>query len=125
MIQAVVLKVVEMLLGSILEKRDSEKLQVHHERQMLESRARLTSSDELVLSWIERNEVTTFETLVTQFPDYDCIAKRVALFAALGFVRVRGEIIELADDYKAIALAVAKDSTDQTVVIPPREDTQS
>jgi hypothetical protein len=123
MLESLLLKVVEMVLGSVLEKRDEEKLRVHHENEMLSARARLTSSDELVLSWIERRTVLTLEELTEKFP-FDCMAKRVALLAALGFVTVRDNIVELAEEYKPLARDIADNSVDQTIVLDSSTDQQ-
>ena len=122
MIADLVIKIVEKLFNSAMEQRDEEKIKLFEQNKMLMNRARLTSSDELIVSFIERRAPLQFDKLVENFGHIDCLAKRVAMLGAYGFVKVNNDIIDLEEDYREIAAVIIANSTDQTIVLKRPEE---
>jgi predicted transcriptional regulator len=93
---------------------------------MLTNRARLTNVDEMILSFIEKNSPMSFDTLADKFEGkVDCLAKRISVFVAYGFINLDKNIISLNDKYKSIAAEISQNSMDETIYIPVKDDTQT
>lgn len=123
MIADVIIKIVEKLCDSAMEKRDDEKIKLFEQNKMLKNRARLTSTDKLVISFIERQAPLHFDLLAQNFGHVDCLPKRVAMLSAFGFVTLNNNIINLDDNYKEIAREISANSMDSTLIlIKPMED---
>ena len=123
-ISGVVIKLVEKLFDHAMTQRDTDKIIQHEQNIMLVNRARLTSTDELVLSHIERHAPLTFEQLDKAFSKVTCLAKRVELFGAHGFTEMDNGIINITDKYSPLASDISKSSVDQTIIVS-KDDTQS
>ena len=124
MISGIVIKIVEKLFDAAMQERDEEKIRLHEENKMLTNRARLTNTDELILSFIERCAPLDVQKVADQFPDVDCLAKRIAVFVAYGFVETKNNILSLDDKYKPIAEEISKNSSDVTIFeVTPKDDT--
>tara|TARA_S200002703_G_C3642444_1_gene197236 strand:- start:83 stop:463 length:381 start_codon:yes stop_codon:yes gene_type:complete len=116
MIADLIIKIVCKLFDRAMKEHDQEQIRLHEHRIMLTNRAKLTSSDELVISWIERNAPLSFEDLGKRFDTVNCLAKRVSVLMAYGFINMEKGIISLSDKYKPIAAEISTSSTDQTIV---------
>lgn len=116
MLASLAIKIVEKLFDRAMEQRDKSNLLAEKHAAMLTNRARLTSTDERILSFIERKRKLTFDELSEHFPDVDCLAKRVSIFVAYGFCEMENLIIEITDEYKPLADKIASSSTDETIL---------
>ena len=126
MFASLAIKIVEKLFDHAMQQRDEEKIRLHEHNRMLTNRARLTNTDELVLSFIERSAPMDFQKVAEKFPNVDCLPKRIAVFVAFGFVELNNNIISLAPKYKPIAEEIGQNSTDITIFeVPANDDTQS
>ena len=117
MFASLAIKIVEKLFDHAMQERDGEKIRLHEHNRMLTNRARLTNLDELILSYIERGAPFAFEKLANKFEDkVDCIAKRLSVFVAYGFINIKNNIISLDEKYKPIAADITVNSMDETVM---------
>jgi hypothetical protein len=116
MLANLAIKIVEKLFDKAMEERDDGNVLQAMREKMLTNRARLTSTDELILSWIERNSPLTFDSLFVKFPNADCLAKRVTILTAYGFCTMSNGIIEITEEYKPLADKIASSSLDETII---------
>ena len=124
MFASLAIKIVEKLFDHAMQQRDGEKIRLHEHNLMLTNRARLTNVDEMILSFIESNAPMSFETLAAKFDGkIDCLAKRISVFIAFGFINLDKNIISLTEKYKPIAAEIGKNSMDETIFIEAKDIT--